>query len=201
MTASPGGLGAVLVLASTSERRIRLLRMITKDFRVLPPKAPEALMEGDPLGTVLTNSKLKALSVLDEVSSDDLVIAADTVVSIGGRVLGKPTSLEEARRLLKVLSGRWHYVYTGVALASKGPGLVARGWEVTGVKFRELGEGEISNYVKSGEPLGKAGAYAIQGLGAGLVEEIRGCYTNVLGLPIPLTLKLLRKVGFKGGGQ
>jgi len=186
----------MLILASTSERRITLLKLLVEEFKVIKPKASEELIQGKPIDTVLRNSELKALSVLEDVESEDLVLAADTVVSVHGKILGKPKDHESVREYLELLSGKWHYVYTGISLAKRSSGIIKQDYEVTAVKFRRLSQYEIYRYLVSHEPIGKAGGYAIQGLGASLIEEIRGCYTNVIGLPLPLVKRLLSEVGY-----
>jgi len=120
-----------------------------------------------------------------------LVLGADTIVVCDGVVLGKPSSRAEARRMLELLSGRWHAVYTGVALVCGERCEV--GHQRTEVAFRELLKPEIIRYIAGGEPMDKAGAYAVQGGGAALIRALRGCYTNVVGLPVPLVLRMLRK--------
>lgn len=124
-----------------------------------------------------------------------LVIGADTVVILSGATLEKPADAAEAREMLAALSGRWHEVYTGLALVDGLTGIARIGHERTRVKFRRLLPGEIEAYVGSGEPLDKAGAYGIQGLGAVLVERIEGCYTNVVGLPLARLISMLREFG------
>jgi septum formation protein len=130
----------------------------------------------------------------------DVVLGADTIVVCEGEVLGKPRDERDARRMLRKLSGTWHRVYTGVALVSAGA-LPARGkrrlvdYECTEVAFRALSKREIDRYVETGEPMDKAGAYAIQGEGAGLVRTLRGCYTNVIGLPLPKLIEMLAEFG------
>jgi len=125
-----------------------------------------------------------------------LVVGADTVVTLPGRVLGKPSSAAEAREMLEMLSGREHRVVTGVAVVDPAGGRSVAGAEETRVFFRNLTRAEIQAYVESGEPMDKAGAYAVQGLGALLVERIEGCYFNVVGLPLGLLAGLLGEFGY-----
>jgi len=132
----------------------------------------------------------KARSVAARESG--VVLGADTIVVCDGEVLGKPKDEREARRMLRKLSGKWHRVYTGVALVWGSRQRVAH--ERTEVAFRALSKPEIERYVATGEPMDKAGAYAIQGEGAGLVRAIRGCYTNVIGLPLPRVIQLLAEL-------
>jgi septum formation protein len=118
-----------------------------------------------------------------------IVLGADTIVVCEGEVLGKPRDESDARRMLRKLSGRWHRVYTGVALVSAQGQVVD--YERTEVAFRALSKPEIDRYLGTGEPMDKAGAYAIQGEGAGLIRALRGCYTNVIGLPLPKLIQML----------
>ncbi len=138
---------------------------------------------------------LKAVAVSQTATG--LVLAADTIVVCEGRVLGKPSGADDARRALLSLSGRWHSVYTGVALVEGERRLVD--YERTEVALRPLSNEDIDRYITTGEPMDKAGSYAIQGGGAALIRAIRGCYTNVIGLPLPKVLRML--VEFKRGGK
>jgi septum formation protein len=124
-----------------------------------------------------------------------LVIAADTIVVLEGSVLGKPSDVGAARAMLERLSGRVHTVHTGVAVARGSRS--ASGVEVTEVRFRQLDSTQIEDYVTTGEPLDKAGAYGIQAFGATLVEEVRGCYFNVMGLPVVRLLHVLEEAGWE----
>ncbi|MCZ6766430.1 MAG: Maf family protein, partial [bacterium] len=125
---------------------------------------------------------------------DAIVIGADTVVVVDGDVMGKPVDGSEAAEFLSKLSGRTHTVVTGVAVRRESDGVELFGKEATRVRFRDLSADEIDAYVRSGEPDDKAGAYAIQGLGAAFVESIDGCYFNVVGLPVVLLFDLLKRV-------
>ena len=136
----------------------------------------------------------KARDVADQ-NRDFLIIAADTVVAAAGRILGKPRDEQEAREMLRFLSGKWHQVHTGLALYHRAAKREALMVETTMVHFRELSEEEIVFYVKSGEPMDKAGAYGIQGLGAVLVDRIEGCFFNVMGLPLARLTLLLKDFG------
>jgi len=118
-----------------------------------------------------------------------LVLAADTIVVCDGILMGKPANTADARQMIRRLSGRWHRVYTGLALVRGSRDMTD--YECTRVAFRRLAGPEINRYVASGEPFDKAGAYAIQGLGATLIRSVRGCYSNVIGLPIPKLLAML----------
>ena len=173
-----------VILASQSPRRRELLgRMGIDDFLVRPAQGEEVFEPGlSPAELVEHLSRQKAAEVAAGASPEDLVIAADTVVSIDGRVLGKPHSQEEAFSMLSTLSGREHTVYTGVTVCQGGVSITEH--EATDVRFRPLTPEEIRSYIATGEPMDKAGAYGIQGLGALLVSNIDGDYFNVMGLPV-----------------
>jgi septum formation protein len=126
----------------------------------------------------------------------EIVLAADTTVVLDGGILGKPRDPDEARWMLARIAGREHTVFTGVALAEPGRGRRASGVETSRVRMASLDEEWIAWYVTTGEPLDKAGSYAIQGLGALIVEEVHGNYTNVVGLPLPLVHRLFREMGY-----
>ena len=173
-----------IILASQSPRRRELLgQMGLKGFKILSPEVDEHV-EGnpDPASLVEQLSLRKASAVAQRADEDDLIIAADTVVVLDGAVLGKPADEREAFAMLSALSGNRHYVYTGVTVLRGGQTLTAH--ECTTVTFREVEPHEISSYIATGEPMDKAGAYGIQGLGAMLVSGIEGDYFNVMGLPV-----------------
>jgi septum formation protein len=176
-----------LILASASPRRRELLALICPEFEVIPSEFDESGMPDDltPREHVATAAAEKARDIANKVE-DGIVIGADTVVSIDEHILGKPADEEDAKRMLRLLSGKAHQVYTGihVVCVSKGDRRERGDTECTDVTFRELTEVMIERYVATGEPLDKAGAYAIQGLGSVLIEGICGCYFNVVGLPI-----------------
>ncbi len=144
---------------------------------------------------VQDSAQAKAQGVVSLWKGEEvLVLGADTVVVCGRTVLGKPHSAEEARRMLRALSGRWHHVATGAALYATATGQWRRACALTAVKFRFLAEEEIEAYVQTGHPLDKAGAYGIQELGSLLVEKIDGCYFNVVGLPLTVVRSLVQSV-------
>ncbi len=172
-----------MILASQSPRRRELLSLITADFRIIPAKGEENLPDGiAPDEAVLLLSRQKAEEIYAEYKNET-IIAADTVVAIDGQILGKPSSELNAAEMLRLLSGRTHSVYTGVCVISEA-GELHSFVEETRVEFHKLSESLIQNYVASGEPMDKAGAYGIQGAGALLVKRIDGCYYNVMGLPV-----------------
>lgn len=184
-----------IVLASASPRRRELLTSIGLTFTVDPADVDEeTLSDLDPLQQAVALAELKAEYVARR-HGEALVIGADTIVTIDGMALGKPQDDEDARRMLRMLSGRTHEVITGVAVVDAATNRAASEAERTLVTFRTLSEDEIARYVASGEPMDKAGAYAIQGLGALLVSRIVGCYPNVVGLPLVTLARLLQPFG------
>ena len=184
-----------IILASQSPRRRQLLGQIGLDHFIVRPARGEEVMDPalSPAQLVEELSRQKAREVAGASDPGDLVIAADTVVAIGGRVLGKPHDREEACAMLSALSGREHTVYTGVTVCRDDRMLTQH--EATQVRFRPLSPREIRAYVDSGEPMDKAGAYGVQELGALLVEGIRGDYFNVVGLPLCRLGQMLSQFG------
>ena len=181
-----------VVLASASPRRRELLSAMGIAFSVLISEADESLPAGTPPAEgVLTVARRKAEAVCPLVP-EALVIAADTTVDLDGTSLGKPHSEAEARAMLRALSGKTHHVHTGVCVAYRGRVLSAA--ETTAVTFRQLTDDEIAAYVATGEPMDKAGAYGIQGLGGALVDATEGEFDNVVGLPCRLVARLCREV-------
>lgn len=170
----------MIILASQSPRRRELLKYITPDFKTASPNVDETLPKGiSPAEAVLYLSKIKAEPFKNQ---DDIIIGADTVVSCGNEILGKPESKEEARKMLRRLSSAEHSVFTGVTVIKCD--LTKSFFVETKVKFYDLTDSEIDAYVETGEPMDKAGAYGIQGRGSLLVEKIDGDYFNVVGLPV-----------------
>ena len=186
-----------IILASNSPRRRELLAQIgIRDFQILSPDVDETVEPGlSPARMVEALSLRKAQAAAGRAGADDLIIAADTVVALDGRVLGKPRDQEEAFAMLSALSGREHRVYTGVTVL--GGGQAATEHEETAVAFRALSPEEIRDYIATGEPMDKAGAYGIQGVGTLLVQGIRGDYCNVVGLPLFRLGRMLSGFGVK----
>ena len=180
-----------LILASQSPRRRELMGLFSLPFVIRTQAVDETMTPGeDPRDGVARLSRSKAMAVARE--PEDTVIGADTVVVCQGKVLGKPRNPEEAVEMLSLLSGRTHTVMTGLTVC-RGTRCVTV-TEVTEIRFRSLSREEIERYVRTGEPLDKAGAYGIQGGGALFVEHIRGDYYNVVGLPVCRLWQLLRQV-------
>ncbi|HSJ18379.1 MAG TPA: nucleoside triphosphate pyrophosphatase [Solirubrobacterales bacterium] len=176
-----------LVLASGSPRRAEILTALGVEHTIAEPDVEE-ISEGDPEEVVVENARRKARAGLAEAADGPLVLGADTEVVLDGRVLGQPADEREARSSLEALSAQTHEVLTGVVLAtSDGERSGVARSEVT---FRDLDEGTLRLYLDSGEWQGRAGAYAIQGLGSILIARLEGDFSNVVGLPVPLLLKL-----------
>ena len=183
-----------IILASASPRREQLLKQIGVSFRVVPSEADEANMAVlSPDEYVKRCALTKAKVVASRVSPADIVIGADTVVALADSIFGKPVDVADAVRMLRQLSGKTHSVWSGLAVLSSRRNFVAA--VETKVTMAELSLHQIERYAASGEPLGKAGAYAIQGLGAVLVKRIDGCYYNVVGLPLQLLSSQLNELG------
>ena len=184
-----------IVLASGSPRRLELLRMIgIEDFKVVPAQCEEQMPLGlSPEQTVCHIALEKAENVSRLCDIHDTIIAADTLVYLEGRPYSKPESPDEAAAMLKGLSGRRHTVYTGVAIL-KGS-IRMTGAEMTDVFFREISHEEISDYIKTGEPMDKAGAYGAQGRGAVFIERIEGDFFTVMGLPVCRLSIMLKDIG------
>jgi septum formation protein len=187
------------LLASESPRRVDLLRMAGYDFTARKSGFAEVTLD-DPKDTVEANARGKALVVATELSGDEVVLAADTVVYLPGLpseegILGQAKNESDVRRMLGLLEGRVHEVYSGVAVARNGEASVQSA--VTRVQLRKLSEPEVSAYAKLGEGVGKAGGYAIQGKAALFVERIEGDYSNVVGLPLALTSRMLEEHGVR----
>jgi nucleoside triphosphate pyrophosphatase len=183
------------ILASASPRRIDILTTLGIDFASVAPNVVEQQLDGEPPSDYVTRAaRAKVADVAAGVDSG-IVIGADTVVVIDGRPLGKPAAAAEAREMLRTLSGRWHAVMTGIAVRDVGTARELADHDKTLVRFRDLSDEEIDDYVATNEPMDKAGAYGIQGRGMLFVEEIAGSYHNVVGLPATLLQRLVRRLG------
>jgi septum formation protein len=183
-----------LVLASSSLRRAEILRAVGWPFEVLPANIDETRAPAEAaVSYVRRLAQAKAEAVASQLESG-LVLGADTTVVIEGEILGQPRDAEDARRMLRLLSGKWHEVLTGVALVRSGEGHCVVDHELTRVRFSRMSDAEIDWYLASGEPMGKAGAYAVQGRAALFIDEIRGDYFNIVGLPIRLVYELSQRI-------
>ena len=184
-----------IILASKSPRRRALLeQMGVRDFRIITPDIDEHMDRPLPPAELVRQISLeKARAVAAQADPNTVVIAADTVVALDGAVLGKPADEEEAFRMLSLLSGNRHQVYTGLTVL-RGEQVFSQ-WEETAVTFRPLTAEEIEAYIATGEPMDKAGAYGIQGYGSLLIEGISGDYYNVMGLPVCRLGQILGQLG------
>ena len=190
-----------LILASKSPRRRYLLEKAGVEFTVIPSQLDESsIVLSSPESYVKTLAEAKAKDISDSYP-DSWVIGADTIVFIDNAILGKPTSRDEARAMLRRLSAKTHRVLTGYCICRKRTGHHISECVSTEVSFKELSEKEIDWYIDSGEPFDKAGAYAIQGIGTFLVRRINGSYTNVVGLPVCEVLEYLIKEGIVDLGR
>ena len=182
-----------VILASQSPRRIELLKTIIKNFRVVPSKIDEVCdIDLSPEENAILLGRKKATWVAKE-HPHNLVIGADTIVVLENKIIGKPTDAENARQILRQLSGQEHKVITGVAVVHS---KIFSAASISHVRIKALTRNEINSYVESGEPMDKAGAYAIQGEGSFLVESYSGSYSNIIGLPMDLLKDLLQKLNF-----
>lgn len=184
------------ILASASPRRQELLTKIVDNFDVIVSNFDEDSVKfnGDVEDYVKTLVEGKGKDVASQAKKDSIIIAADTVVVIDGKILGKPKNADDAYNMLKLLSNKIHRVYSGIAVINTTNNIMKSEAVFTEVKFSELTHEEIINYINSKEPLDKAGAYGIQGLGALFVEKINGCYYNVVGLPLNRLNKIIKEV-------
>lgn len=182
-----------VILASKSPRRVEILEKIVKEFEVVQSNFDENTIDfkGDIEKYVKDLSRNKAIEVSKRLSEPSIVIATDTVVFQNGKVLEKPKNEEDAFSMLSSLSGNTHKVYSGICLINTYDDTVVTDCDCTEVRFSELNPRQIRNYINSGEPMDKAGAYGIQGLGGAFVEGIKGCYYNVMGLPLNKLYKAL----------
>ena len=179
----------MLILASRSPRRREILASAGIPHLVRPAEVDESIRDGEAAEAYVKRvARAKAEAV--EAGPGDVGLGADTVVVVGREILGKPADEADARRMLRRLAGREHVVMTGICLRSAGG--VVEDAESTRVRFQQLSEQEIDAYVASGEPLDKAGAYAIQGLASKFIDRVEGCYFNVVGLPVANVYALLR---------
>lgn len=179
----------MIILASASPRRAELLKKLCNDFSIDASDAKEIQFANSPKELAVRNAKIKAESVAQK-HSDDIVIGADTIVVLDGKIFGKPDGEDGAKKMLRELSGKKHEVITGLAIVTNGRTFMTA--ETTEVFFGEMTDEEISAYVATGEPLDKSGSYALQGGAAKFIEKINGDWSNVVGLPL-YRLRLLAK--------
>lgn len=184
-----------LILASGSPRRQSLLGSLGVDFRVITSNAHEPNTGDTPAEIVIQNAIIKRDDVAATTSEPAIIIAADTLVFYEEHVLPKPVDLDDARRMLRLLSGNTHQVLTGLALVDTVTGRTVEGAETTDVTFRNLSDDEIEHFVHIVEPLDRAGSYTVDGPGSLIVAGYRGCYQNVLGLPMVRLYGLMGELG------
>ena len=181
-----------LILGSTSPRRKQILNQLGIPFCVRPPRFKEVI----PVKNVyrpgcLAEQWARAKAETVHFKKNEIVLTMDTIVFLRGKVIGKPGDADAAAKILALLSGKRHWVYSGVAVKDKDR-RIKSAWCRTGVFLKKLSKKEIVSYVRTGEPLDKAGAYGIQGKAAAFVEKINGCYFNVVGFPVHLTMTMLK---------
>ena len=182
-----------IILASASPRRAEILRIANWPFETLPVNIDETRRPGEPAAAYVERlAREKAETAAARTPRFD-VVGADTTVAVDGHILEKPIDRNDAARMLRLLSDRWHEVLTGVAIVKRDTSDIKVARQRTEVKFAAMSDQEIEMYVATGEPMDKAGAYAIQGVGARYIEQIRGEYFNVMGLPLRLLYELLTK--------
>ena len=186
-----------IILASASPRRKELLSSVCDKFEIKVSETDESVEDSvHPKDAVKILAERKGRAVCDSFlskSNDKFIISSDTLVELNGNPLGKPISVDDAKKMLRELSGNMHNVHTGIAIHCQGK--VYSGVATTGVYFRELSESEIDEYIATGEPMDKAGSYGIQGLGGKFVEKIDGDFDTVVGFSIRLFLELSKKAG------
>jgi septum formation protein len=192
-----------IILASSSPRRAEILRDAGIGFEILPAEIDETPLPGETASAMVARlAEAKARAVAAQVGAnvrECFLIGADTTVELDGEILGKPRDPAHAREMLAKLSGRSHRVLTGIFLLQLPSGDTRAAVEITTVTFASLGIGEIEEYVRTGEPLGKAGAYGIQGFAGRYIPKVEGCYFNIVGLPTATLYKLLRELGWRNG--
>jgi septum formation protein len=186
-----------IILASASLRRAELLKKVTSNFKIMVSNFEESDIpfNGNCGDYVMALARGKAMDVCSSVKKPSAIIGCDTVVYLNGNVLGKPKDSIEAFQMLSDLSGITHDVYTGIAVINTETQEIITEYVCTEVKFSKLTKEQIKNYIETGEPFDKAGAYGIQGAASLFVEEIKGCYFNVVGLPVNRLSFMLREMG------
>lgn len=194
-----------LVLASASPRRAQILRDAGFTFEVIPAHVDETRLPResapDYVSRVASSKARRVAQSLAAKKERALVIGADTVVVVGRHIIGKPRDAADARRILRLLSGKTHKVLTGVSVVSVPSGKEVQYVETTLVQFLRLSDADIREYLATGEPFDKAGAYGIQGAGGRFVRRIEGCYFNVMGLPLSRVWTMLRDAGWRASGR
>jgi len=183
-----------LILASASPRRKSLLGQVGIPFKSMPCDIDENSADGEPSHIAMTLAEKKAMAG-HAASGKNWILGADTIVISGNIILGKPSDREDARSMLETLSGKGHEVITGFSIVDPSGNTACTAYESTLVSIKTLSPGEIESYIATGEPFGKAGSYAVQGIGSFMVEGIQGSYSNVVGLPLSMLIKNLLEIG------
>ena len=181
-----------IILASASPRRAEILRTVGWPFETFPVDIDETRRESEDAASYVHRLAREKAEAAAARRSESIIVGADTTVTLDEHVLEKPAGVQDAMRMLQLLNNRWHQVLTGLAVFDRGKQKMIVAHEATEVKFAPISDEEMQWYVESGEPMDKAGGYAIQGLGARLIEEIRGDYFNVVGLPVRLLYELFQ---------
>lgn len=181
------------MLASRSPRRAEILTAVGWPFEMMASNIDETRFKSESAVSYVTRLAQAKAEAVARTATSGLVVGADTVVVVEDQILGQPSDADDARRMLKLLSGRWHEVLTGVSLRRANRNSLVE-HETTRVRFAEMSDAEIDWYVGTGEPMDKAGAYAVQGRAALFIEEIQGDYFNIVGLPMRLLYKLVRQI-------
>ena len=180
-----------IILASASPRRKEILELADLKFDVMPSDAQEITTKTAPNEVVMELASIKAKDIYEKSEKQSMIVGADTVVAYQGQILGKPTDKADAKRMLTMLSGQTHEVYTGVCVIEDGK--TKTFYEETKVTFYEISDEQIDRYIKTGEPMDKAGSYGIQGKAAVFIKGIEGDYYNVVGFPIARFLQEITK--------
>ena len=180
-----------IILASASPRRKEILELADLKFDVMPSDAQEITTKTAPNEVVMELASIKAKDIYKKSEKQSMIVGADTVVAYQGQILGKPTDEADAKRMLTMLSGQTHEVYTGVCVIEDGK--TKTFYEETKVTFYEISDEQIDRYIKTGEPMDKAGSYGIQGKAAVFIKGIEGDYYNVVGFPIARFLQVITK--------
>ena len=184
-----------IYLASKSPRRKKLLEQVNLNFKILPVETPEIFRNGERPVDAVRRIAIEKLDAAKEIIKEGIIITADTVVVIHGKIIGKPLHKNDAVRMLKKLSGNTHIVYTGFSVHNSVTKKTITDYEKTYVTFRKLNTNEIKEYVETGSPLDKAGAYGIQDdYGAVFIKKINGCYYNVVGLPLTKVFQTMLRI-------
>jgi septum formation protein len=189
-----------IILASSSPRRAEILRNAGIAFEIRATQIDETALPGEPARAMvarLAEAKARAAAQLDAGMRECIIVGADTTVELEGEILGKPRDSADARAMLAKLSGRTHHVLTGIFVLRLPDNAARAAVENSAVTFAPLDEKEVNAYAATGEPIGKAGAYAIQGLAGRHISRIEGCYFNVVGLPLARLYVLLRELGWR----